>query len=124
MGREVSQVIGAATAGIPAVLRPVPRRRWGWWEWLESLSSLGLGILVLAGALFYVWQHTRVVRLGYEIERLRETQANLVQGHKSLRLELGQLRSLRRVEEIARARLGMGTPKPGQVVVLPESPVQ
>jgi cell division protein FtsL len=41
-----------------------------------------------------------------------------------LRLEAGQLRSLRRVEEIARVRLGMLTPKPGQVVLLPESTIQ
>jgi cell division protein FtsL len=55
---------------------------------------------------------------------LRETHATLVQANKSLRLEAGQLRSLRRVEEIARTRLGMTTPKPGQVILIPESPIQ
>lgn len=120
----MSQAIGTAGVGIPAVSRSIPRRRWAWWEWLESISAWGLGVLVLAGALFYVWQHTRVVRLGYEIERLRETKAALQQEHKSLRLEMGQIRSLRRVEEIARTRLGMVTPKPGQVVLIPEAPIQ
>ncbi|HYL81566.1 MAG TPA: cell division protein FtsL [Candidatus Acidoferrum sp.] len=118
------QAIGTAGVGIPVASRPLPRRRWAWWEWLESISAWGLGILVLAGALFYVWQHTRVVRLGYEIERLLETKAALQQEHKSLRLEMGQLRSLRRVEEIARTRLGMVTPKPGQIVLIPEAPIQ
>jgi cell division protein FtsL len=120
----MQQAIGTAGVGIPAVSRSLPRRRWAWWEWLESISAWGLGVLVLAGALFYVWQHTRVVRLGYEIERLRETKAALQQEHKSLRLEMGQIRSLRRVEEIARTRLGMVTPKPGQIVLIPEAPVQ
>ena len=78
----------------------------------------------VAGALFYVWQHIYVVRQGYELERLRGTHAKLVQENKMLRLEAGQLRSLRRVEEIARVRLGMLTPKPGQVVLLPESTIQ
>jgi cell division protein FtsL len=64
------------------------------------------------------------VRQGYELERLREAHATLVQANKSLRLEAGQLRSLRRVEEIARTRLGMTTPKPGQVILIPESPIQ
>jgi cell division protein FtsL len=71
-----------------------------------------------------VWQHIYVVRQGYGLERLRETHARLVQENKALRLEAGQLRSLRRVEEIARFRLGMITPKPGQVVLLPESTIQ
>ncbi|MBI2562220.1 MAG: cell division protein FtsL, partial [candidate division NC10 bacterium] len=61
---------------------------------------------------------------GYEVERLRERQAALVQENKGLRLELGQIRSLRRVEDIARRRLGMVGPKPGQVVVIPEPVIQ
>ena len=80
--------------------------------------------MILAGALFHVWQHIHVVRQGYELERLREVHAKLVQENKALRLEAGQLRSLRRVEEIARTRLGMVTPKPGQVILIPESPIQ
>jgi cell division protein FtsL len=85
---------------------------------------LTLGGLVLAGALFYVWQHTRVVRTAYAIEGLRETRAALVQENKALRLEIGQLRALKRVEEIARTRLGMVTPRAGQIVLVPEAPIQ
>ncbi len=110
------------TVGIGA--RPLPRRRWQWWERLESISTVGLGLLFLAGALFYVWQHTLVVREGYALERLRVTQANLFQENKALRLEVAQLRSLRRVEKIARTRLGMVTPGPGQVVIMPEASIQ
>jgi len=85
---------------------------------------VGLCLVVLAGALFHVWHHIRVVRQGYELERLRAMHAKLVQENKALRLEAGQLRSLRRVEEIARTRLGMVAPKPGQVIVIPESSIQ
>ena len=121
---QASSVVGVAGAGVRIAARPGARSRRTWWEWINAVSIVGLCLLFLAGALFYVWQHIYVVRQGYELERLRGTYAQLVQENKMLRLEAGQLRSLRRVEEIARVRLGMLTPKPGQVVLLPESTIQ
>lgn len=121
---QLSPAIGAAGAGVRALARPRPRARWTWWQWLNSFSIVGLCLVILAGALFHVWQHIHVVRQGYAIERLRAVHAGLVQENKTLRLEAGRLRSLRRVEEIARTRLGMATPKPGQVVLIPESTIQ
>ena len=120
----MSQAIGGVGPRDQVAPRPVLRRAWVRGESLEFLSTVALGVLILAAALLYVWQHTYVVRLGYEVERLRERQAALVQEHKGLRLELGQLRSLRRVEEVARKRLGMVTPGPGQVILMPESTIQ
>jgi cell division protein FtsL len=120
----MAQVIGSVGARIGTLPRVPSRRRARRGRWLESFSTVGLGILALVCALFYVWQHIWVLRMGYEIERLRETRAALVQEHKALRLDLGQLKSLRRVEEIARTQLGMVTPKPGQVVLIPESTIQ
>jgi cell division protein FtsL len=120
----MSHVMGGTQADIRVRPRPAVRRAWLRWESLEFISSVAVAILILMGALLYVWQHIHIVRLGYEIEQLREQQAALVQENKALRLERGQLRSLRRVEEIARKRLGMVAPKPGQVVLVPESLVQ
>jgi cell division protein FtsL len=80
--------------------------------------------MILAGVLLYVWLHTQVLREAYAVERLREDRAKLVQENKSLRLEIGQLRALRRVEDIARTRLGMVTPRPGQVRVIPDDRIQ
>jgi cell division protein FtsL len=120
----MSQAIGSLSPAVRVTTRPVVRRSWVRWETLESLSAMALGVLCLAAVLLYVWQHIHVVRLGYEVERLREAQAAQVQKQKELKLQLGQLRSLRRVDDVARKRLGMVTPKPGQVVLMPESPVQ
>ena len=86
---------------------------------INLLSSLGLGLLLLLGSLFYVWQHIQVVRLGYEIERLKANRAALAQKEQELVLEVAQLKRLQRVEEIARDRLGLTTPRPGQVVIIP-----
>jgi cell division protein FtsL len=119
---QLSSTMPSARAGIRVAPRSAARRRW--WEWIDSIATAGLFVLVLAGALFYVWQHVRVVRQGYEMERLREEHATLIQQNKALRLEAGQLRTLRRVEEVATTRLGMVRPKPGQVILLPESSIQ
>ncbi|MFQ5848197.1 MAG: hypothetical protein ACE5IQ_11080 [Candidatus Methylomirabilales bacterium] len=87
--------------------------------------ELKLGLLVggvlLLGMLCYVWQHIQVVRLGYQIERFRETRSALIQEGKGLRVELSRLRSLTRVEEVARGKLGMVNPGPGQIILLTET---
>ncbi|MFQ5656693.1 MAG: septum formation initiator family protein, partial [Candidatus Methylomirabilales bacterium] len=75
------------------------------------------GVLLLA-LLFYVWQHIQVVRLSYEIEGLREARVTLVQEGKALKVKLSRLRSLKRVEKLARRKLGMVNPAPGQVIFL------
>lgn len=84
----------------------------------DLLPSLLLGSLVLFGALCYVWQPIQVVRLGYQVEGLAGERAGLIRQQKELRLEVARLKSLRRVEEIARRQLGLTNPKPGQVIVL------
>lgn len=85
----------------------------------DTIPSLVVGLLLLLGVLFYVWQHIQVVRTGYEIERLREERAALLQRNREMTLEIGRLTSLRRVEELARKRLGMVRPEPGQVILVP-----
>lgn len=120
----MSQAIGGVGPGVSVASRPAARRSRVRWESWELLSGVALGAVILVAVLLYVWQHISVVRLGYAIERLRVQQAVLIQEDKMLKLERGQLRSLRRVEEVARRRLGMVTPKPGQVVLVPETTVQ
>ncbi len=84
----------------------------------ELLDLLATGALVVGVVLFYVFQHIQVVRLGYQVERLRHERAALVEQEKTLGLEAASLRAVKRVEEIARGDLGMVTPGPGQVIVV------
>ena len=84
----------------------------------DLLHSILLGGLVLAGVLFYVWQHIQVVRLGYQIEHLQGERIALIRQQKELRFEVARLKSLRRVEEIARRPLGFTSPGPGQVILV------
>ena len=84
----------------------------------DLLPSILLGSLVLVGVLFYVWQHIQVVRLGYQIEHLQGERLALLRQEKELRFEVARLKSLRRVEGIARHQLGFRSPGPGQVVLV------
>ncbi|MFQ5989093.1 MAG: septum formation initiator family protein [Candidatus Methylomirabilales bacterium] len=81
---------------------------------------LFVGGILLGGLLLYVWQHVQVVRLSYQLEQLREARITLIQEGKALRVELGRLRSVRRVEKLARRKLGMVNPVPGQVILVEE----
>jgi cell division protein FtsL len=81
-----------------------------------------VGAILVLGLLIYVWQHVQVVRFGYQVERLRAARVTLIQEGKALKVELGRLRSLKRVEEIARSKLGMVNPVPGQIVFMEEPP--
>jgi cell division protein FtsL len=77
-----------------------------------------VGGLVLVGVLFYVWQHIQVVRFGYQIEHLQGERIALIRQEKGLRFEVARLKSLRRVEEIARHQLGFTSPRPDQVILV------
>ncbi|HEV8662863.1 MAG TPA: cell division protein FtsL [Candidatus Methylomirabilis sp.] len=108
---------GTLTRSHPVRTRARARRaflRLDLWRGVLLLGLLCLGIL------FYVWQHIQVLRLGYALEGLRAERATLLQEQKILTLELARLTDLGRVEAIARARFEMQTPRPGQVIVLPE----
>ncbi len=84
----------------------------------ELMALLTTGVLLVGVVLFYVFQHIQVVRLGYEVERLRRERGALLEQEKILTLEAARLRAVKRVEELARGGLGMVTPAPGQVIVV------
>jgi cell division protein FtsL len=85
------------------------------WDLLAMVAVIGLLVGI---ALFYVFLHLQVVRVGYEVERFRHERAALVEQGRTLTLEVAGLRSVKRVEEYARGTLGMVTPAPGQVIVV------
>ena len=88
-------------------------------RWVRELWAILLATaIVLAGALLYVWQHIQVIHMGYQVERLNAELSGLIQEEKQLTLKLAQLKSLGRIEEIARARLRMVDPEPSQIIFL------
>lgn len=88
----------------------------------RDFKGTAWGLVVLSVfLLFYVWQHTQVVKLGYEVESLRKERQDLVNEYYFLKYRINDVKSLSRVERIAREELGMVTPRTDQVVLMDES---
>jgi len=82
--------------------------------------QLGIGALAaLAIALCLVWVRLQVVDTGYDISSARQLERRLEQEQRELHIEIATLTSPRRLESVARTRLGMGPPASGQVVNVP-----
>ena len=92
------------------VVRERDRRR------LRTMALvLGLSACLVGSALGVVWLKVQQVRLAYRLDALRTVKIELEDLNRQLRIELATLRSLARIEEKARAELGMVPPVPGQV---------
>ena len=87
---------------------------------LEGLSLkrvLVLLAVVIAVALFYAFASVRAQNLSYRVSRELETQRELRETARRLKVELNILRAPERLERIG-ARLGLKAPEPRQMRVL------
>lgn len=87
----------------------------------EAVKYALCAVLVLVGALAYIWPHIRIVNLGYERDKLQKTQAKLIQENRLMRIEVANLRSLAKIENIAVEQLKMIFPPDSQVVIVRQS---
>ncbi|HPV29764.1 MAG TPA: cell division protein FtsL, partial [Deltaproteobacteria bacterium] len=71
-----------------------------------------------AWALFHIWTRHMATELGYTISAEQTLKEELLGDNKSLKLEISTLKSSRRLESIAKNKLGMSTPRPEQVVYI------
>jgi cell division protein FtsL len=79
-----------------------------------------LGVSMVVGvALLLVWVRLQAVHTGYQLSAARHLVHKLEQEQRELELEIATLTSPRRLETLARERLGMGPPAPGQIVSVP-----
>lgn len=74
--------------------------------------------LLAAAALLQIWVRTRVTEQGYRLSRLSAESQQLVRDHERLQLAAARLGSAQRIEDLARARLGMGPPPADRIIVL------
>jgi cell division protein FtsL len=83
--------------------------------------TLALCIAALAGSAIFVTVVRRVafIDIGYEIRSLESRESRLLHIQKEMEIEKAMLSSPDRIEAIARARLGMTDPEPGQIRTLP-----
>jgi cell division protein FtsL len=80
--------------------------------------ALALGIVLVALCMGQVWLRLQVTRLGYQLSDARQMQLRLEHERRELEIELATLRVPDRIDALARERLGMVPPRPGQVVIL------
>ncbi len=85
--------------------------------------QIGIGVVligILTGELFfYTWCRMQCVGIGYQIAEQTQKQDELLRVQNNLKLELERLKSPARIETIARQKLGLDKPTPGQVIVIP-----
>lgn len=82
-----------------------------------SLLKAGLCITFIAcSAAALVWPHLEMVKIGYNLAQLERQREKLLQDRRVLRIEVAALRQLDRIESIARKKMEMVFPQPGQIV--------
>lgn len=84
----------------------------------EFRMILVISLLFMVGALTYVWPHVKMVKLAYGFQKEKRVHQQLIQENRLLNLERSSLESLGRVQSIAEGRLGMGQPRPDQIVTV------
>ncbi|MYA97199.1 MAG: hypothetical protein F4X91_12420 [Nitrospinae bacterium] len=88
-----------------------------------SLFKTGLCITFIAcSAAALVWPHLEMVKIGYRLAHLERQRAKLLQDRRVLRIEVAALRQLDRIESIARKKMEMIFPEPGQIVYVRVGP--
>ena len=94
------------------VRKTIQRSRW---------HKLWLVVMFLfLGELFlYTWARVQCTRTGYDISRQNAQHQELSALQANLKIELARLRSPQRISKYAREKLGLVSPTPSQMVVLP-----
>ena len=76
------------------------------------------GAFVVLAAVVHVWTGLRVGHLAYDLSQLHGLGRRLEREGLLLRAELAAETAPDRLEEMARTRLGLRLPRPGEVVIL------
>jgi cell division protein FtsL len=79
--------------------------------------------------LLFVWERVDVVRVGYQVERLKTKKIEVQRIHDELEMKFSTLTAPERIAKVATEKLGMMPPQKGQVVVIqrhssPASPAE
>ena len=75
-------------------------------------------VLISISVLFLVFLNLENVRTGYEINKLEKKQAELTNYNRILNIEISKLKSLERIESVAKKELNLTTPDNFETLVL------
>ncbi|MDN5941873.1 MAG: cell division protein FtsL [Nitrospira sp.] len=77
--------------------------------------TIGAGVLLI---FVFVWERVDVVRLGYQIERLKTQKILLERERDQLQVKVSALTAPERIAKVATEKLGLIPPQQGQVLVV------
>ncbi len=106
--------LSAVSHTLVARNRKVRTQESPWGKFLVAgliLAAVG----IITTCLFWAWTNLQSTTLNYQIARARETQKQHLELNQKLRVELSNLTSIARLEQLAET-FEMGPPAPGQVV--------
>jgi cell division protein FtsL len=78
-------------------------------------------LTIVAGVLLvfvFVWERVDVVRLGYQIERLKSQKVLLERERDQLQVKFSALMAPERIAKVATEKLGLVSPQQGQVLMV------
>jgi len=81
----------------------------------DCYCLFALLVVVFVCGFAYGWQHFQCVRLGYEIQELKDQRSALQQFNRQLRLEEASLADPQRIDALAQSE-GLTAPTPRQVI--------
>jgi len=73
---------------------------------------------LICSLIFLVWSRSQITSLGYQISQANYEQTQLLKLNQKLKIEGASLRSLARIEDIAKEQLGLVNPEPQQMVFI------
>ena len=79
-------------------------------------------LVILTMLLLYVSERISVVKVGYDIEKLKSQKVKLERERDEMKVKLSSLTAPERIAKVATEQLGMVPPKQGQVVLLRVDP--
>lgn len=85
---------------------------------MKLIGRVLLAAVIMGGVLVYVWERVEIVRVGYQIERLKAKRVVLQREHDELQVKLSALSAPERLARVANERLGLVPPRHGQVVMV------
>lgn len=75
-------------------------------------------LLLICSLIFLVWSRSQITSLGYQISQANYEQTQLLKLNQKLKIEGASLKSLSRIEGIAKEQLGLINPEPHQMVFI------
>ena len=73
---------------------------------------------LMVAVLFLVWLNLDNTRTGYEINKLEKKKNELINYNRILNIEISKLRSLERIESVAKTELNLTTPDKFETLAL------